>query len=148
MREALSTNDCLTVTRSSAGAGYAHMHKLLVSLPPDPPPSCPAAILELKLASFLSKQWGPPQIVGTFFGFCGRSGLSNEPLNIALATITPPASAILPCFESSITRFLFVSDHLLTDFLGVNFRAYLFSSNRFIRLSIQPKHKASSRDCS
>ena len=52
----------LKTSRSVGGAaaGYAHMHKLLVSLPPDPPPSFPAAILELKLAYFLSEQWGPP----------------------------------------------------------------------------------------
>jgi len=52
----------LKISRSAGGAAadYAHVHKLLVSLPPDPPPSFPAAILELKLAHFLSEQWGPP----------------------------------------------------------------------------------------
>lgn len=62
MSNGISTNTCSTIWSGSAGADadYAHMHKLLVSLPPDPPPSLPPAILELKLACLLSKQWGPP----------------------------------------------------------------------------------------
>ena len=58
----------LKTSRSAEGtaADYAHMHKLLVSLPPDPPPSFPAAILELKLAYFLSEQWGPPPHPGNY----------------------------------------------------------------------------------
>jgi hypothetical protein len=55
----------LKTSRSTGGtaADYAHMHNLLVSLPPHPPPSFPAAILELKLAYFLSEQWGPPHFL-------------------------------------------------------------------------------------
>ena len=44
---------------------YALMHNVLVSLPPDPPPSLPAA-------SFLSKQWGPPHKL-----YCGRINVLN-----------------------------------------------------------------------
>src|ERR1017187_534733 len=78
----------------------------------------------------------------------GRGSISQLPDLSAASIFARPNSVILPSLMIFSVRFLFVFDHLLPSFLGVNFLQYLPSSILLMMLSIQPKQRASSTDSS
>ena len=78
--------------------------------------------------------------------YCGileGDGLGASPLRSVGGRFNP-AGVKRALALSCAYRLRFAVDHLLSGLRGVNFRAYRSSSRRLIKLSIQPKHKASS----
>ena len=72
--------------------------------------------------------------------YAGRSGIAAcGAYLLSVGAAIKPADVSRPAAFSSDQRWRLISDHLLLDCRGVNFRAYRSLSRRLTRLSIHPK---------